>query len=732
MGKIKDFFKKPKEAEKKQEEEKQENLSVQFDLSADKQQDVIDYIKHRQKDFSDSRWGILDKVQRAIRLYEGIRPEKILPYPGCSNSTSMVATIASDLLHSKIFSMVWNEKAITWEGIDEHDVEVAELNKKVMSWVVSTDISMQDTVDDIVQSLIVEGTIAIKKVWKPYWVYVTRKIPKEITLEAIMNERLEYDIQYDYIRRERVFLERRPLEYVYFPIDGDTTQRNWEDETDIIDERWYTLSELREMQLDGVISDKVNLDNVKTKLMELTDTPKSTISARQEAEESTPTNTMVEFQKIRCFEAEIMYDVNDDGRRERCVFLISTDPDIWLGGKPLHAVSRIGRSSWVIRPFLRRPGRAFGKGIPELVEPLSNLLDAGRNQRIDAGNMVIAPPFGYRAASGTNPRRIIMRPATGIPLDDVDRDLKFFQNSTAGIQVSFQEEKLLLETIERLTYLTPAMLGKETAERPTARGTLAVIQQGEQKFGLVGARVMKIVCDLTTDIRQMYEENMPPEKWARILGREGVREYPSPEAMSGQYEAKMQLDFTALSADSDRQLAIMTYQTMGMDPFVMQNPTFMWEIRADYLKAMHREPVEKYIGPRPEMGVNIQDIQDIIAFIEQEMQPEGMGLEKIDPSTVIPKLLEFKRSERYQAMTPEAKAILERVLRELKLNYIDNIRKGVMLNAQGTQNAGGAQEFPGSAGGLRGLTGAGGGSVGGGKVLPGQPSGEGQGVPAGQ
>ncbi len=700
-AKVKELFNKPEEAKKEQAEDKKENLSVQFGLdpTGERAGKIAELVDDLVSDYSNSRSGYMSQRAKYIRQYEGIKAPKTVPWPDSSNISTMVTTVACDLLHSKLYGMTWNEKSITWEGVEEHDVKVADMNKKVMSWVVSTDMGMHDTVDDMLQRLIIDGTIAIKKIWKPYWTYVTRKIPKEITPAAILSGKLEYTTQYDYIKRERCYIELRPLENVYFSYDANSSERNWEDKANIIDERWYTLAELKEMQLDGVISDKINLDNLKAKLLEEPEI-KDTQKARMDAEGSEAIVTVPENYKIKCYEAEIMYDINDDGRREACVFFTVADMKMYLGGKPLHAISKVGRSSWVIRPFLRRPGRVYGKSIPELVWHLHEELDAIHNQRIDAGNMSIAPFFFYRAAAGTTPRRIIAGPATGIPLDDPERDVRFPSFPSQGLAVSFQEEKLVMELIERLTYLTPAMLGKETASRPTARGTLAVIQQGEQKFGLLGARVQNIYSILLTDIRQKYEEHMPPETWARILGRPSMKHFPSPESMTGMYEAKMVLDMTSLDPTADAQMAVNMFTTMGFDPFVMQNPAFAWEIRREYLEVgLKRKTVEKYIGPKPATEANTQDVDDMITLIEQEMQ--DIDPNNFDPSTVLPQLIEFQRSARYSSMSVEAKRIMEQVLRELKALYIQKINQGVQ-NAQ----AGGAQGIGADQGG------SGGGSMG--------------------
>ena len=706
LKKVKEFFNKPKESVKEEEKEKEENLSMQFQLDDPTKDRIREIIVAQRDESRDTRTSFMDIRIKGVKQYEGIKEESDIPWPGHSNISTMVTTVACDLLHSKLFPMVWNAKSISWEGVEEHDVEIADINRQVMSFVTSTDMKMQNTIDDLVHMLVVDGTIMVKKIWKSYWVWVTRKEADSVEMytdaDGSIKHRIKNKVVRDYIKRERCYLELRPIENVYIPYDANTYEKNWEDLSEyIIDERWFTLDMLKELQYHGAIDQSIDLDGAVKGAMDNLEEFKGTEKERASAEGTVAPGFDIkrERYKVRCLESEMLYDIDGDGKRERCVFLIAEDLKLMLSAKPMHAVSRVGRSSWVIRPFIRRPGRAYGKSIPELVRHHHEELDAIHNQRIDAGNMSIAPFFFYRAASGVKARRIITGPATGIPLDDPERDVRFPTFPTNGLQVSFQEEKLLMELIERLTYLTPAMLGKETASRPTARGTLAVIAQGEQKFGLIGSRVQAIVCDILTDIRQQYEEHMPPESWARILGKENVRKWPSPEAMIGQYEAKMQLDLTAMDLDAERNLAAMMYQTMAFDPMVMQNPAFMWEVRADYLKALRRVPVEKYIGPRPETEATPKDADDIFSNLEQEMSNIPVG----DPSTLIPRLMELKKSERYNKFTPEAKALFNDYIRKLRMSYVEQMMKGAELNGRvSTQTslngAGGAPQAPGMGG----------------------------------
>ena len=218
------------------------------------------------------------------------------------------------------------------------------------------------------------------------------------------------------------------------------------------------------------------------------------------------------------------------------------------------------------------------------------------------------------------------------------------------------------------------MMGRETASRPTARGTLAVISQGEQKFSLLARRVQETVCAIVTQIKQTYEENMPPDLQTRILGKDGNPKfkYLSPENIAGQYDCKMTLDLTAGDASAERELSTIVYQTMIMSPLVQQNPAFLWEISSGFLKGMGRKNVEQIIGPKPQTTLTEDDADDLFKMLlaEQSLHPKDV----IDINA-INKLIELKQTSMYQSAPIEARLNVDRYINEAKAHYIEQVRE---------------------------------------------------------
>ncbi len=666
----------PNDAKKLQEEDKGYNYGMMFRVSDEDKKKVVKILDAIVDESKKQREGFMQIKEESVKNYEG--SEKINgPWRGSSSISTMVTTIAADTIHAKLFPMAWNPELIFFKGVEKHDPDVANNNAILMRWALTKDMeNSQDKADDICHRLVVDGTIIVKRSWETYYPYVTRVVPVSVDRSG----KMKYEAKYEQIRRERERWIIRDLDYVQFNAENEQRADY------IVDEVYYTLPMLKEMKADGYLLPDIDMDKIEASI-EKTFDPQGTVKARYQSMGLETYYAQRDSYPIKCYEGYIKYDINKDDRREECIFLTLPGQGLYLAGKPLHCVSKRGIRPWLIRGFLRRPGCIYGKGIPELVRHLHKEMNAIHNQRIDAGNMVIAPFFFYRAASGFDPSEINVRPATGIPLDDPQRDVYFPDYNPSRLSVSFNEEKIVMDLIQKLTFLNSTMFGQETAERPTARGTMAIIAQSDQKFGLLGSRVQKIFSDLITGTRQDYEENLPDGIEERILGDNNQQVWGklSPELIAGDYDCLMPLDLTAGDIAFEKQADQLIYQTFVNDPMVNSNPAYAWEVRAGYLKAMGKADVEKYIGPKPDMKDNPGIISDENYMMLQEMvcqiHPADDDLAHMNGHQ------EFKRKN-LQNMTQNALHIMTTHILQHRMAYMQKLQQSAAVGAQNGQQNG--------------------------------------------
>jgi len=675
LSAVEELF--PDKTEKLIDEEKEINYGHMFQLDSTKKKDIVKFVNDCVEECKKQRVELIEMKKRAIKNYEGLK-ETNGPWEGSSNISTMITTIASDMMHSKIFPMVWNPDLMHFIGREKHDDTVAENNKVLMHWALTKDMEdTQDKVDEYVWRLVVEGGLQVKRMWEKYYPYVTRAVPESVDGRG----EIKYKITYEQVKRERAKWVAKDLDRVYFPVNAPNVR-----EADyIIEEAYFTYPMVLELKARGLLLPDFDTDLLKEKLTKLFE-PSGIEDTRNMALGITEYKDRMESYPIKFYEAYIKYDINDDDLREECIFITLPDLELYAAGKPLHCVSKIGKRPWIIRPFLRRPNTMIGKGIPEVVYHLHNEMDAIHNQRIDAGNMVIAPFFFYRPASGFDPKKISVRPATGIPLDDPTRDVVFPDYNAGRLSISFQEEQLVMQLIQMVTNVTDPMLGKELANRPTARGTLAIIAQGDQRISPIAARVVKIFSDLITGTRQDYEENLDPAIANRVLGKDGKQKWTrlSPEMIAGEYDCYMSIDLSSQNQAIESQVNQVLFQSLAQDPYVNQNPAYAWELRANYILSLGKKDAEKIIGPKPDYELSPGDIEDENMLMYQEGEVEVNDND--DHLAHINSHAEFKRTMA-KHLTPQALFQMTSHLLEHRSKYQMKLQESALMGQQGGQNA---------------------------------------------
>ena len=110
MGKFKlsavnDLF--PDKAKKIMDQDKEVNYGHMFKIDAQAKKDIVKYVKDCVEECKKQRVELIEKKRRAIRNYEGIK-DTVGPWEGSSNISTMITTIACDMMHSKLLPMVWN------------------------------------------------------------------------------------------------------------------------------------------------------------------------------------------------------------------------------------------------------------------------------------------------------------------------------------------------------------------------------------------------------------------------------------------------------------------------------------------------------------------------------------------------------------------------------------------------------------------------------------------------
>jgi len=685
------------QVEKAQEEEKKEQSVYKITLTKAQRDELVERVCYL-VDKDEGDWKeYIDKRRKVRDMYEAKRAPKVDPWVNCANVSTQLVNMSVELLHSRLFPSAWNENMLYWKPMEKNDVDNIENVNKFMGWAVR-DIKLSSVIDDGTHNTIMDGTVVYKVRWVNDWRWIQRKIRrKESQKNKIRNivlrfiggtrrikeEEVKYDITYEYKKFESCKVEVCDLEDIGFPLYQSPNCR--EEDLEYIWHRTYpTYSELTELAAMGYYE---NVDEIGTYLEEImiSGTKKANIDA-----ENTKITQNKYNHKCEIIEFYDKYDVNNDGVREDIIITVDRKSKTIIDCKSLLAYSRFNERPFVIGQFIRRPNRMLGKGAGEIAVPFEEEANAIHNQRLDAGTMSIIPFGVYRAGSGFKPENIEMAPGLWVPVDDIN-DAKWITVAN-NVMVSFQEERMLMELLEKILSVGSYQSGQESdvnRSRSTARGTLAIIQQGDIRFAILARRIQLPITRILNKVLHQYQDKIPPGLAVRVLGEDGTELFPegiAPEDLAGSYDAYMTLDYTGGSKDTDRQVKQMVYQYMMQNPFILRNPAGLWQISADVLTASGYEDIERYLGPKPVQQNLSRDVME-----ENVLMLQGKKVQTHDTDNVIEHLMghyAFKDSPEYMIMPPEYRMNFEDHLEATKLQIGTAFQKMAQEQMQPQQQMG--------------------------------------------
>jgi len=681
--------------------EKKKRMSMMLDLSPEIQQDIVSrVIADVENDEKDRAEFMAERVE-IMNMYEGKKEPKNDPFPGCANVRTMVLAMTVELLHAKLFPTVYNDELVYWIPQEKADVDTAENVSKFMRWALRS-MKFASIVDDVTKNLILEGTCVTKTRWEEEFKWIQRRMKKKEAIVAkfknmILNmmgkkiqkkvEETDWEISYDYKKFENCAVDVLPLEDVGFPVYSVPGS----DENDLR-HIWHRthpfLDDLKDKQEMGFFE---NVDGIDTYCTE--ESIKGLDKAKMEAEGVRAANIARDNMPLSLIEWYGKYYIPEMGKVE-CIFWVEKSSRTFLGAMPLLAISRINKRPFSIGQLVKRTNRMYGKSIGDFIKELEKEMNAIHNQRLDAGTMSIVPMGVYRAASGLTPEEIQVRPGLWIPMDDVN-DAKWLVMPNNSM-VSFQEEKMIMDMVEKIASVGSYQSGQESSvnrSRSTARGTLAIIQQGDQRFITLAKRIQVFLAKILLSIFQQYQEKIPPGLEHRILGDDGDPIFPdgiAPEDIAGSYDVYQGLDATGGSKAMQQQVASILYQGMIQNPLVLRNPGGLWELTADAFRAAGKVDVERYIGEKPkaqdQLAQSVMDENMLMLQGHKVMtSPLDNILEHLHGHTM------FRDSPDGNSMPPENKQLLEDHILATKQQLLqkmsDNASAQQVMGSQAPQGA---------------------------------------------
>lgn len=583
-------------------------------LSSAEEAILVDRILSDVEEDEKNRSEFLEKVVEVMNLYEGKNTRTTKRYEDEPNVSTHIVTMTVETLHSILFPTVWNEDLQTWSPNEAGDARLADKVNQFMRWDSSyTGIAM--TIDDWVKRAILEGTVVSKVRWVTDWEWKQRKTPrqKNILKKAadFVRKSLagkpdlpeldegDFDIEYYPRKNEYCTVDLIPLEDVGFPVWNNPTCNS--DELEHIWHRYPKfLHEIRALEQRGLFR-AGSTDLVGGHIEQCLMQKEGTTSQRMDAEGSA--HITAQKGKTPAKIIEWYGKVEVDGAWEDIIAWVDSGSKSLLAATFLRQINQRNRRPFNIAQFIRRPGRMYGLGIGEIVMEFQKIMDEMMNTNLQAAKMAVYPPGFYRASSGFDPEQITIQPGIMIPVDDID-DAKWVTIPN-NILPNSQEMKFILELVQQISSIGAYQTGQESSvnrSRSTARGTLALIAQGERRFVVLGKRLQYMLAKIMKAKLEYYQQYLPPGIEQRIMNSQGEPLFPEGidlEDMIGDYDLHMSLDATGGSKALKVENAVAMYQGYVQNPLVLEDKARLWELSAYPMRESGVVDVEKYLGAKP-------------------------------------------------------------------------------------------------------------------------------------
>ena len=207
---------------------------------------------------------------------------------------------------------------------------------------------------------------------------------------------------------------------------------------------------------------------------------------------------------VELYEIWTKFDVDDDGEEDDIVLIVHMPSKTICKAyyNPYH---------YGFRPYLDcvlNPveHQRRGDGYCKILESLQEEIDKIHNQRRDRLDWLNAPIFLRRQGAVHGTWR--MYPGAVIDVDDINTSLREI-NIPEAYPSTEREEDRLIQYGQNAAGVSPHVMGMQTAERPVARDTMALIQESNKKFKFLVDNGRLFLTNLAKMIIEMFAQYQP-------------------------------------------------------------------------------------------------------------------------------------------------------------------------------------------------------------------------------
>jgi hypothetical protein len=298
-------------------------------------------------------------------------------------------------------------------------------------------------------------------------------------------------------------------------------------------------------------------------------------------------------------------------------------------------------------------GRWDGESTRKIISTLTTEWEAGHNQRVAKGDWANLPFFFFKAGGRFNPQMITLTPGKGYPMDDPNS--VNFPQLPQPTMASFNEERILMDLVDRILGLGDVIQGITGGSDQTATNTIQSVQRAGIRLSLPMNRIGMAIEELIGHIWDLTKQCAPEVKEFRVAGvGDGTPVFSKITKSDYDTQVAFKLNMATLyDVQQVRDTALLNYKTFISNPIFMTNPASFYQLTQETMNAVGL----KIKLPQPDQA-KAKSAFEIIDLIEQgEDQEAQIG---IDPEEHMRAVMAFMKSDEFKDWPLERQVALMR------------------------------------------------------------------------
>jgi len=610
--------------------------------------ELIEKEKLETKEFRET--VIPESWERYLGVYSS-KKNKDFPWEDAANFHIPFASWTCTALESRFVNGVFSGRKIAAiNDLSGNKEESARKIENSFNFYFVPKMDLYNKICNLFQGLVVEGTRFIKI----YPLFYKKTVYKYNLIRKIIDgvqKFLGYEVEEGKLATKKIEKE------IFIPYWEDISVVDcfWErGAKNIQDASWFAQRLYRNKQ-DIMRSDWLNKEAYENIEIE----KQRNLESDEVKDEHLGISETFNYENYEIYEIWCKYQMEDDEEEKDYQFVIDIKNNVLLYADENKFFDK--RKPYVAIPCYRIADRITGQSIPQRIALLNDELDTIHNITIDNATLANAITFMYIPNRGFDPSRIKIKPGAAIPVPDFNVIQQFpIRNVSVDL---YKLESFVVSMLEKITAVPETAFGKEQVERPTARGTLALLQEFAVNVNFLLKNIQQGIKEAVRQTLQVLYEFMPQEgiqySENNILKREDLEDLED-------YEINVLADAVRAMKDIDKQTALTLLNIFAGDK---SGEVDIYQLKRNLIDALDSRLTDKVMRTPEEIRQMEEAKQQIVQTAQALKQKE----EELLMREGLIKENELRQELKEAGFDDKE---IERRAKEFRRNYVKSIVKG--------------------------------------------------------